>query len=88
MAKDKSKKPRKVYSKDDAGRAAKFKDFAAIRVTRALRALRAVGKLANKRSYGYTPEQVKKIGDAINAEVEGVANAFKGGTKSADAFEL
>ena len=89
MAKgDKSKKARKVYAKDDAGRAAKFKDFAALRVTRALRSLRAVGKLANKRAYGYTPEQVAKIGEALNAELQRVADAFKGGAKSADSFEL
>ena len=73
---------------DDAGKAAKFKDFANKRTTRALRSLRAVGKLANRRAYVYTPEQVAKIGSALNAELARVAEAFKGGTKSADTFEL
>lgn len=88
MAKDKTKKPRKTYADSDAGRAEKFKDFANQRVTRALRALRAVGKLANKRAYKYEAEQVTKIGDALNAELQRVADAFKGGTKADDGFKL
>lgn len=79
MAKGQSKKPRKTYTKDDAGRKERFRDFANVRVNRALKAIEAVGKLANKRSYGYTEKHVENIKAALENAVDTAMTGFAGG---------
>ncbi len=78
MAKDKN---------TDAQRAAKFKELGAARTTRALKAISAVGKLSNPRSYAHTPAQVEKIASAMRAAVDRMVKQFEGKVAASD-FEL
>lgn len=63
-------------------KAAKFRELAGKRVSKALHALKQVERLANKNSYVYTPDQVKRIMEALQTAGRNMQSAF---TKSPDA---
>lgn len=72
-----AKKARKVYEKTDAGKAERFKDFANARVPRAIKAMRAVGRLAVGGNYKYSTDEAQKVCAALAAEYNRVKNAFE-----------
>jgi hypothetical protein len=57
----------------------RFVDLANKRVTRAIRDLRLVSNLSNRRVYSYTDADAKKIIRALQREVEAVKARFQGG---------
>ncbi len=57
----------------------KFKEIAEMRVNNAIEKIRLIKKLANRSHYSYTPEQVKKIKKALDAEIEDLVTTFGGG---------
>ena len=61
----------KMTSRD---KAAKFIELANKRVNKALKDLKLVGNLTNKKNYDYTEEQAKKIIKALQKEVDNVNN--------------
>ena len=82
------KKARKQYTKDDAGKTERFKDFANNRVPRAIKAIRAVGKLASGSSYKYSAEDAQKICAALAAEYNRLKMAFEGKKPAEETFKL
>lgn len=48
----------------------RFKRVVEKRVNKALNVIRTLGNCANKRVYGYTDEQIEKIFDTIQQQVE------------------
>ena len=54
-------------SKND--KSAKFKELARSRVNRAINMIRLIANLGNKAHYDYTPDQAKKIVNALSAVV-------------------
>ncbi len=62
----------------------KFKELANKRVNKAIKDLRLVSNLANKKNYEYTDEQAKLIVKALKKEVDGVRQSFAASTKSSD----
>ncbi len=55
---------------------AKFVELAEKRVNKALESLRLVGNLANRANYDYSPEDAKKIINALQAELSTVRGKF------------
>ena len=55
----------------------RFERLAERRVTEALRALRLVGNLANRRNYTYTGEHAKQIQDALEGGLREVKAKFR-----------
>ncbi len=55
----------------------RFERLAEKRVTDALRALRLVGNLANRRNYAYTAEHVKQIQDVLEGGLREVKMKFR-----------
>ena len=58
----------------------KFVELANKRVTRAIKDLRLVGNLANKRSYEYDDTDAKKILRVLQKELDGLKARFLGGS--------
>lgn len=58
-------------------KAERFRRLAERRVNEALKKLRLVANLANKRNYSYTEEQAKLITDAIEAEFRHLKTKFR-----------
>jgi hypothetical protein len=56
----------------------KFVELANKRVTRAIKDLRLIGNLANRRAYVYTESDSKKILKALQRELDIVKGRFKG----------
>ncbi len=56
---------------------AKFERLAEKRVNEALKKLRLIGNLANKRSYSYTNEHVTQIVEVLDNELKILKNRFK-----------
>jgi hypothetical protein len=56
----------------------RFVDLANKRVTRAIKDLRLVGNLANKRSYEYSDDDAKKIIRALQRELDVLKARFRG----------
>jgi len=54
-----------------------FERLAEKRVTEALKKLRLVGNLANKRNYRYTGEHARQIMDALETELKRLKALFK-----------
>ena len=70
-------------------KAGKFVELANKRVNRAIKDLRLVANLANRRNYEYSDEQAKKIVKALQKEVENVKISFQqSGDSLPDLFEL
>lgn len=55
----------------------KFKKLAENRVNNAIKYIRLVGNLSNKSNYQYTDEQVKRIFQELNTEVDSALEKFK-----------
>ena len=70
-------KSRKTYADSDAGKREKSRDFASMRVTRAVRALRAVKRLANRKAYTYSDAQREQIVGVLDTEFRQVTDAFE-----------
>jgi ribosomal protein L7/L12 len=67
----------------------KFVELAQSRTINAIRAIRVIGKLANKSHYDYTDADVKRIVQALNKEVDAVkARLAEKGAKSEVEFQL
>lgn len=56
----------------------KFVELANKRVTRAIKDLRLVGNLANKRNYKYDEADAKKVIRALQREMDAVKARFRG----------
>lgn len=69
---------KKAAPKSDAEKSKAFVETAQIKMTRALRAIEALASLANSRRYVYTPEQIGKIGAALETACEKVRMKFTG----------
>lgn len=59
----------------------KFLELANKRVTRALKDIRLVGNLANRKNYEYSDEEAKKITRALQSELERVKQDFQHGSQ-------
>jgi hypothetical protein len=67
----------------------KFVELANRRVNRALRDLKLISNLANRKNYEYTDEQAKKVVRALLKEVESVRRSFEDPVAGqSDAFRL
>ena len=68
----------------------KFKELAEKRTNNAIKKIKLIGNLANPSHYDYTNEQVKKIMDALTAEVVSTKKRFELATnqRSGDDFSL
>jgi hypothetical protein len=53
-----------------AGKREKFVQLAESRTRNAMKAIRTIGKLANKNAYDYSDADVKRIASALSREVE------------------
>ncbi len=62
----------------------KFERLAEKRINEALKKIRLIGNLANKRNYNYTNDHVTQIFDAIDAEVKNLKIRFKEESNSKD----
>ena len=58
-------------------KSAKFVELANKRVNRAIKDLRLISNLANRRNYDFTDEQAKKIIKTLQKEVEAVRVSFQ-----------
>jgi len=58
-------------------RTEKFEKIAERRVTEAIKKLRLIGNLANKRNYSYTEKHVKQIMSALESEMKDLRNKFQ-----------
>lgn len=74
--------------KNDETPAARFVRLANRRVQKALTVLGHIANLGNRRVYEYTPEQTKKIREAIQAAATKVYAAFDGQAPTASGFSL
>lgn len=73
-------------SRDKSG---KFIDLANKRVNRAIKDLRLVGNLANRRNYEYSEEQAKKIVKVLQREIENIKQVFQSAVdEGRDEFKL
>ena len=57
----------------------KFKKLATQRVNNALKHIKLISNLANKRTYDYSDDQVRAIFNALKSEVETAQAKFKAG---------
>lgn len=62
----------------------KFVELAEKRVSRALKDIRLIGNLSNKTNYYYTDNDVKKILNALRAEVGYLGKKFDSSDHSSD----
>ena len=73
-------------SKND--KSAKFKELARSRVNRAINMIRLIANLGNKTHYDYTPDQAKKIINALQSEVTNVKTKFKSKRRGTEEFTI
>jgi hypothetical protein len=66
----------------------KFKEFANYRTNQALKYIRLLGNLSNKRAYSYNEKQVKEICDTLKKETENLRSKLLNGTKDDQEFKL
>ena len=67
----------------------KFLELAEKRVNNAVRALRVIGNLANKRNYDYSPDYTKQIFRALESEIKELKKKFTSeGTRVGDEFKF
>ncbi|MCW5696331.1 MAG: hypothetical protein KIS96_06290 [Bauldia sp.] len=75
--------------KGKAGRREKFVQLAESRTRNAIRAIRVIGKLANKSAYDFGESDVKKIVGALSREIEALkARMTSSGGKETVDFKL
>jgi len=58
-------------------KARKFRDLAEKRVNNAIKQIQLIGNLSNKYNYEYTEEEVKKIINALKAEIRNLEIKFE-----------
>lgn len=58
-------------------KAIKFRTLAEKRVSKAIKLIQQIGNLANRNIYDFTPDQVRKMFDAIEAELERAEHKFE-----------
>jgi len=63
-------------------RISKFEKIAERRVTEAIKKLRLIGNLANKRNYSYTEKHVRQIISALESEIKDLRNKFQNDSSS------
>ena len=73
-------------SKND--KSAKFKELARSRVNRSINMIRLIANLGNKTHYDYTPEQARKIINALNSEVKNVSTKFNSKKRGTEEFTI
>lgn len=56
----------------------RFTELANKRVTVAIRQLRLIGNLANRKNYSYEPDDARKIVKALQRELDDLKSRFKG----------
>lgn len=67
----------------------KFKELAIKRVNNAIKYIRLIGNLSNKSNYQYTDEQVKRIFQELNTEVDCALQKYKAEkTRNRTVFKL
>jgi hypothetical protein len=67
----------------------KFLELANKRVSRAIKDIKLVGNLTNRKNYEYSEDEAKKIVKALQSEVDRVKQQFHSGAQSAsNKFEL
>lgn len=66
----------------------RFKRLATQRTRKALKAIELLGRLARRRSYSYTDEQVSKIVTVLRKAVDDLENQFRGRKKAGGDFLL
>ena len=66
----------------------KFKELARSRVNRAINMIRLIANLGNKAHYDYTPEQARKIVNALNSEVKNVSTKFHSKKRGTEEFTI
>jgi hypothetical protein len=66
----------------------RFTRYAAKRVNAAIKALRLVRRMANRKSYGYTDEQAAKIVNALASECNKITEAFEKEDSGEESFSL
>ena len=70
-------------------KADKFVELANKRVNRAINYLKSIGKLSNKNNYIYTDDQVKKIINVLQKEIDSIKQNFQNaGNVGTDVFKL
>ena len=69
-------------------KSAKFKELARSRVNRAINMIRLIANLGNKTHYDYTPEQARKIINALNSEVKNVSTKFNSKKRGTEEFTI
>jgi hypothetical protein len=74
MAEPAKQMPRLAEVKEAEDRRGKFVRLAERRTTKALKAIRVIGNLANRSQYEYNDTDVKKIVAALSAEVDALRN--------------
>ena len=55
----------------------RFRDLATKRVNRAIKDLRLIGNLSNRKNYDYTQEDARKIIKALETEMRGIKTLFE-----------
>ena len=58
-------------------KATKFVELANKRVNKAIKDLKLIGNLANRKNYEFTDEQVKKIIKALQKEIDSIKQTFR-----------
>lgn len=58
-------------------KAAKFVELGTKRVNKAIKDIRLIGNLANKKNYEYTDEQARRIIKALQKEIDSVKQNFQ-----------
>lgn len=66
----------------------KFQKFAEHRTTQAIKYIRLLGNLSNKRAYSYSKPQVDKIISALNKEVQNLKRKLSEGAPDENVFKL
>ena len=62
---------------------ARFTRLAQTRTTNVLRSIRILGNLSNTSNYSYTPEQVKKMFEAVRDQLDIAERKFDAGARKA-----
>ena len=65
---------------------AKFVELANMRVARAIKDLRLIGNLSNRRNYNYSDAEAKRIVKTLEVELDDLKTKFRG--KQNDSAEL
>jgi hypothetical protein len=79
-----TKQPAALLNKRDPR--AKFVELANMRVARAIKDLRLIGNLSNRRNYDYSDAESKRIIKTLEVELEDLKAKFRG--KQNDSTEL